>query len=144
STDLDSDISAVAHQHVNVALDRQDMDLAVARIRIWRAADLGQPRRRSQSCLRDGVGTNSIPEFVREFRIHRFRSSQRSQERDFMPVQKLAEKRMLTPKVVIYPVLRLAWNDFAVIARHCPTVRVIRDVNQICRFRVRLVQIYWI
>src|SRR6266481_1208467 len=37
-TDLDGDISAVAYQHVYIALDRQYMNLAVARIRVYCAA----------------------------------------------------------------------------------------------------------
>src|SRR5213593_99360 len=118
------------------------MNLTVARIRIDGAALLGRAWRGNQSAPGGRISSAGIFEFYRELRVNRLRTAERAQQRDFAPVHELLQKWMLAPEVAIHTVLRLAWNDLAVIARHCPAVRIIRDVNQVGRLRERLIQIY--
>src|SRR5206468_6947212 len=101
---------------VDIALNGQYMNLAIVRIRIDGAARLGRAECGDQSVLRGGVRSIGVGKFRREFRVNRFRTAERSQQRGVMPVDEFLQKWMLTPEIVIHAILRLARNDFAVIA----------------------------
>ena len=97
--DLNGDIGAVAHQHVDIALNGQHVDLAVGFFGVDTRLASSGPGRYDFS-HRGGIGGGRILQLRCELGIHGFRAAQRSEQRDLVFLGIFAEERDDGPKVV--------------------------------------------
>ena len=111
---LHHDVPAIAKQHVDVAGNRPDVNLAVVRFGIHGAADRRRTRRGPEQCLGFGIGRGF--ELGREFRIDRRRAGNTGQQRDFVSLRIFSGKRLRAERIIRHRIRRPPHNLLAVVA----------------------------
>ena len=140
---LHRDVPSRAHQHVDVALDRKSMNLAIGGIRIL-CLILNRHGHDLVPLERVGGNGGRILEHLLELWIHRFRTAQRCNQRQVIHVGVFGDERILARQIIWHRASRPAFHFFHFFARVQPVSACIGVLQEILGFHQRLSEIYGI